>query len=288
MQLNRQDNQLPSPAPVTDWIFRQEAAALPDQQAQPLTSPSNHVSLPFVNQAAPGESITTASSVTGTGPSPGATEHSRAPGVTTKPGLDGPPSLRRNSIPLPRPRTLGNTVLSVEAIDELFMMYVRSCDLSDSIYCIHPSSNLHLCYLQLHHALSSLSTSHRPWQITPRVLSVLRASFLVHHRRRFQTISFSTYPPFQASKSRHRSPLEDHSIHPLLACSRTEFGAALYVALSYKQQHCRPYVHAGRYHVADRNTDGTPPCTRCSRVCQGPLEIEQSRVCRVVTHMASL
>lgn len=55
-------------------------------------------------------------------PSPDPTELLRAPGLTTKPGVDQPIESRRPPAPTPRPRALGNTALSVEEIEELFMM----------------------------------------------------------------------------------------------------------------------------------------------------------------------
>jgi hypothetical protein len=56
MQLDKQNNQLTTPAPVADWIFRQEEAALPDRPSQPFISPSNDVAISFANQPAPGGS----------------------------------------------------------------------------------------------------------------------------------------------------------------------------------------------------------------------------------------
>jgi hypothetical protein len=65
-----------------------------------------------------------ASSTAATGPSPDAAGHSRAPGVTTRPGVDDPEPRPRSEIAsVPRPRALGNIALSVEEIDELFAMY---------------------------------------------------------------------------------------------------------------------------------------------------------------------
>jgi hypothetical protein len=43
-------------------------------------------------------------------------------GLTTRPGLDEAKTSRQWPQPLPRPRALGNTALSVEEIDELFTM----------------------------------------------------------------------------------------------------------------------------------------------------------------------
>ncbi|KAM5385210.1 hypothetical protein ACJZ2D_001171 [Fusarium nematophilum] len=49
-------------------------------------------------------------------------EPSIAPGVTTRPGVDEPIRSRLASNPVARPRALGNVVLSVEEIEELFAM----------------------------------------------------------------------------------------------------------------------------------------------------------------------
>jgi hypothetical protein len=56
-----------------------------------------------------------------------ATEHSRAPGLTTRPVIDEPDPRRRFSSSLPRPQALRNTALSVEEIEELFNMYGPQC-----------------------------------------------------------------------------------------------------------------------------------------------------------------
>ncbi|EXA32082.1 hypothetical protein FOVG_16658 [Fusarium oxysporum f. sp. pisi HDV247] len=61
-----------------------------------------------------------------TGTTTDATEHSRAPGLTTRPVIDEPDPRRRFCSSLPRPRALGNTALSVEEIDELFNIYRTS------------------------------------------------------------------------------------------------------------------------------------------------------------------
>lgn len=52
------------------------------------------------------------------------TEQSRAPGLTTRPEIDQqtPRRLPRGSFNVPRPRALGNAVLSVEEIEDLFQM----------------------------------------------------------------------------------------------------------------------------------------------------------------------
>ncbi|KAI8649535.1 Zn(2)-C6 fungal-type domain-containing protein [Fusarium keratoplasticum] len=55
-----------------------------------------------------------------------ATEHSRAPGLTTRPVIDEPGPHRRFSSSRPRPQALGNTALSVEEIEELFNIYRTS------------------------------------------------------------------------------------------------------------------------------------------------------------------
>ncbi|KAK1848616.1 zn 2cys6 transcriptional activator [Colletotrichum chrysophilum] len=53
------------------------------------------------------------------------TEQSRAPGLTTRPEIDQqtPRRLPRGSFNVPRPRVLGNAVLSVEEIEDLFQIF---------------------------------------------------------------------------------------------------------------------------------------------------------------------
>ena len=83
------------------------------------------VSLPVPGQPLPTQSMISPADDESTRPSeisPDATEPLRAPGLTTKPGLDEPAEQcsASSSLSLPRPRALGNIALSVEEIDELF------------------------------------------------------------------------------------------------------------------------------------------------------------------------
>ncbi|KAK1255605.1 hypothetical protein MKX07_007864 [Trichoderma sp. CBMAI-0711] len=65
------------------------------------------------------------SSVSGaSGPSPDPRESSRVPGLTTQPVIDQPQEPRRSLITIPRARKLGNVELSVEEIDELYLIYI--------------------------------------------------------------------------------------------------------------------------------------------------------------------
>ncbi|KAL7816086.1 hypothetical protein V8C44DRAFT_348310 [Trichoderma aethiopicum] len=65
------------------------------------------------------------STVSGTsGPSPDPRESSRVPGLTTQPVIDQPQEPRRSIITIPRARKLGNVELSVEDIDELYLIYM--------------------------------------------------------------------------------------------------------------------------------------------------------------------
>lgn len=65
------------------------------------------------------------SSVSGaSGPSPDPRESSRVPGLTTQPVIDQPQEPRRSIITIPRARKLGNVELSVEEIDELYLIYM--------------------------------------------------------------------------------------------------------------------------------------------------------------------
>ncbi|PON21662.1 hypothetical protein TGAM01_v209400 [Trichoderma gamsii] len=58
------------------------------------------------------------------GPSLDPKESSRVPGLTTQPVIDQPQAPRRSIIAIPRPRKLGNVELSVEEIDELYLIYI--------------------------------------------------------------------------------------------------------------------------------------------------------------------
>ena len=65
------------------------------------------------------------SSTAVTGPSPDPLEHTRAPGLTTKPGVDDAPENTESSFlpAVPRSRAIGNVSLTIEEIEELHMMY---------------------------------------------------------------------------------------------------------------------------------------------------------------------
>jgi hypothetical protein len=123
MQLESQSGPTPS-STVPDWSLPPESAAFADTASQsyiPPEAPTRQANVTH-RPAAVAASLTSASPGTATGPSPDPTEHSRAPGLTTRPGVDEPLAARRVSLSLPRPRALGNTALSVDEIDELFMM----------------------------------------------------------------------------------------------------------------------------------------------------------------------
>lgn len=117
----RNKDQVPSPA--LDWnLGLADPGLLPE-------SPAPNYGFPMM--ATPAEAgvggrqmpARPASSAGGSGPSPNPTEHSRAPGLTTRPAVDEPPSPRRRAVAVvPRPRALGNIALSVEEIEELFSM----------------------------------------------------------------------------------------------------------------------------------------------------------------------
>jgi hypothetical protein len=63
------------------------------------------------------------SSVSGASrPSPDPRESSRLPGLTTQPVIDQPQEPRKSIITIPRARKLGNVELTVEEIDELYLM----------------------------------------------------------------------------------------------------------------------------------------------------------------------
>ena len=94
------------------------------------TAQTNTSELPFVAQSnrlgssikTPGHIQEEASPQTTSVITPDTTEHARAPGLTTRPGLDEPADAQSAPLTIPRPRALGNIALSVDEIDELFAM----------------------------------------------------------------------------------------------------------------------------------------------------------------------
>ena len=129
-QLRNKDQVPAAPSPALDWnLGLADPGLLPESPAPnygfPMMAASAGAGLDGRQMPArpvPGPP-TAASSAGGSGPSPNPTEHSRAPGLTTRPAVDEPPSPRRRAVAMvPRPRALGNIALSVEEIEELFAM----------------------------------------------------------------------------------------------------------------------------------------------------------------------
>ncbi|KAH8131183.1 hypothetical protein LI328DRAFT_161307 [Trichoderma asperelloides] len=83
---------------------------------------------PTIAPAAPSETRASdaiqSSASNASGPSLDPKESSRVPGLTTQPVIDQPQAPRRSIIAIPRPRKLGNVELSVEEIDELYLIYI--------------------------------------------------------------------------------------------------------------------------------------------------------------------
>ncbi|KAL9473652.1 hypothetical protein ACSS6W_008032 [Trichoderma asperelloides] len=81
---------------------------------------------PTIAPAAPSETRASdaiqSSASNASGPSLDPKESSRVPGLTTQPVIDQPQAPRRSIIAIPRPRKLGNVELSVEEIDELYLI----------------------------------------------------------------------------------------------------------------------------------------------------------------------
>ncbi|KAH6961924.1 hypothetical protein BKA56DRAFT_598095 [Ilyonectria sp. MPI-CAGE-AT-0026] len=94
--------------------------------ALPIISPYGNLAQTDTNRVAPPSIAGTASVSAQESPATGTStaEHSRIPGLTTRPGVDEPIPRRPVYSALPRPRALGNTALSVEEIDELFNTYL--------------------------------------------------------------------------------------------------------------------------------------------------------------------
>lgn len=94
--------------------------------ALPIITTYGNLSQTDTSRIAPPSIAGTASISAQESPAAGAgtAEHSRIPGLTTRPGVDEPIPRRPVYSALPRPRALGNTALSVEEIDELFTTYL--------------------------------------------------------------------------------------------------------------------------------------------------------------------
>lgn len=125
----------PTPYAALDWnLGLSETSLLPVPSPSPNYGPRTVAESPasaittdqqqqLITRAVP-TPPTAASSTAASGPSLNTTEHSRAPGLTTRPGVDEPsePQRRPGVALAPRPRALGNIALSVEEIEELFLM----------------------------------------------------------------------------------------------------------------------------------------------------------------------
>lgn len=116
-----------TPSAAIDWALPTGSAEVADTSSGlPVSSQYGGIQQinPPNNASVRASSLVNGSpAATTTGPSPDP-KHSHAPGLTTKPGIDQPLPCRRVSLAIPRPRALGNTALSAEEIDELFMMCV--------------------------------------------------------------------------------------------------------------------------------------------------------------------
>ncbi|EHK20948.1 uncharacterized protein TRIVIDRAFT_133240, partial [Trichoderma virens Gv29-8] len=146
---------------------------------------------PILTPAAPSEarvSEAALSSVSGaSGPSPDPKEGSRVPGLTTQPVIDQPQIPRRSIITIPRARKLGNVELSVEEIDELYILhyhpYLPFLDPSTSLHEYYESSELLFW--------SVISVAARRLQSHPTLLAKLARSVTDYLWKTLRSIPYS-------------------------------------------------------------------------------------------------
>ncbi|KAL7941925.1 hypothetical protein V8C42DRAFT_163840 [Trichoderma barbatum] len=149
---------------------------------------------PILTPAAPSEarvSEAAVSSVSGaSGPSPDPKESSRVPGLTTQPAIDQPQAPRRSIITIPRPRKLGNVELSVEEIDELYLIYILHYH--PYLPFLDPSTSLHEYYESSELLFwSIISVAARRLQSHPTLLAKLARSVTDYLWKTLRSIPYS-------------------------------------------------------------------------------------------------
>ncbi|KAJ4860032.1 fungal specific transcription factor domain-containing protein [Trichoderma breve] len=149
---------------------------------------------PILTPAAPSEarvSEAAVSSVSGaSGVSPDPKESSRVPGLTTQPVIDQPQAPRRSIITIPRARKLGNVELSVEEIDELYLIYILHYH--PYLPFLDPSTSLHE-YFESSELLfwSIISVAARRLQSHPTLLPKLARSVTDYLWKTLRSIPYS-------------------------------------------------------------------------------------------------
>lgn len=149
---------------------------------------------PILTPAAPSEarvSEAAVSSVSGaSGVSPDPKESSRVPGLTTQPVIDQPQAPRRSIITIPRARKLGNVELSVEEIDELYLIYILHYH--PYLPFLDPSTSLHEYYESSELLFwSIISVAARRLQSHPTLLPKLARSVTDYLWKTLRSIPYS-------------------------------------------------------------------------------------------------
>ncbi|KAM0260094.1 hypothetical protein ACHAQJ_003019 [Trichoderma viride] len=149
---------------------------------------------PILTPAAPSEaraSDAPLSSVSnGSGPSLDPKQSSRVPGLTTQPVIDQPQAPRRATITMPRARKLGNVELSVEEIDELYLIYILHYH--PYLPFLDPSTSLHEFYESSELLFwSIISVAARRLQSHPTLLPKLARSVTDHLWKTLRSIPYS-------------------------------------------------------------------------------------------------
>ncbi|KAL6695343.1 hypothetical protein J3F84DRAFT_335097 [Trichoderma pleuroticola] len=149
---------------------------------------------PIPTPAAPSEarvSEAAVSSVSGaSGLSSDPKESSRVPGLTTQPVIDQPQAPRRSIITIPRARKLGNVELSVEEIDELYLIYILHYH--PYLPFLDPSTSLHEYYESSELLFwSIISVAARRLQSHPTLLPKLARSVTDYLWKTLRSIPYS-------------------------------------------------------------------------------------------------
>ncbi|KAL7928938.1 hypothetical protein V8C35DRAFT_207216 [Trichoderma chlorosporum] len=149
---------------------------------------------PILTAAAPSGarvSEVAVSSISGaSGPSPDPKESSRVPGLTTQPVIDQPQEPRRSIITIPRARKLGNVELSIEEIDELYLIYILHYH--PYLPFLDPSTSLHEYYESSELLFwSIIAVAARRLQSHPTLLAKLARSVTDHLWKTLRSIPYS-------------------------------------------------------------------------------------------------
>ncbi|RFU77397.1 fungal specific transcription factor domain-containing [Trichoderma arundinaceum] len=131
------------------------------------------------------------SSISGaSGVSPDPKDSSRVPGLTTQPVIDQPQAPRRSTITIPRARKLCNVELSVEEIDELYLIYILHYH--PYLPFLDPGTSLHEYYESSELLFwSIISVAARRLQSHPTLLPKLARHVTDHLWKTLRSIPYS-------------------------------------------------------------------------------------------------